>query len=273
MGGRKGGKWNCKWSNKRRTEVFISPHLVWVSQLYTSWKNLYLSKLEQIRNSSLSQHKEGRGNICKLQPTYVTKRFQHRSPFYPVIVSVLVRLWLTTTAQGAEPHQESCSSDVSLSCCSIGSSPCAKSSSSSSKDTWWQQCHGLLTHAWETSSGRVSWYQTDSACLHQALAPLQTQSPSPTQRQENTVTAEENVSSLYKVTRVPKGPFPITKLIFCYSSSVGIFISSNAKGDHTVGYCPWIPIVMLHTRLMAMGRGVSTQLPKIQPLQIFKLPL
>lgn len=167
MGGRKGGKWNCKWSNKRRTEVFISPHLVWVSQLYTSWKNLYLSKLEQIRNSSLSQHKEGRGNICKLQPTYVTKRFQHRSPFYPVIVSVLVRLWLTTTAQGAEPHQESCSSDVSLSCCSIGSSPCAKSSSSSSKDTWWQQCHGLLTHAWDTSL-RESLLVSNWLCL---LAP------------------------------------------------------------------------------------------------------
>lgn len=46
-------------------------------------------------------------------------------------------------------------------------------------------------------------------------------------------TVDQNVSSLCKVTRNLKVQLPITKFIFCYSSTAGIFIFSNDKDDYT----------------------------------------
>lgn len=86
--------------------------------------------------------------------------------------------------------------------------------------------------------------------------------PSPTQRQKNTVTADENVSPLYKVSRVLEVPFPITKWIFCYSSRVGIFIFSSAKGAHTGGTLHLDTICDMTWKAHGQDRGASTQLPE-----------
>lgn len=126
----------------------------------------------------------------------------------------------------------------------------------------------LKRHPQGESPGDRRGTRTDgSACLHRVLASLQTQSPSGTQRQKNTVTADENVSSLYKVRRVLKVPFPITKLFICYSSAVGIFIFGNAKVTTLLGYCTWIPFAILDGRIMARDREVQARsFQKIQPV-------